>query len=615
MKKINIHKQNTILLGLLLLSFISRAQLIEDFSDGNFSENPAWIGDTSVFRIQSSTAIPADMRPALQLYDEDANTSYLSTPVSFPNTDSLLWSFWVKLSFAPSANNNARFYLISDNPDLKSAGNGMFVSVAETDKRVSLYSESTDSVKLLIEGPIINKSTNAVRVKVEKDIQNRWKLFVDTLGGYNFDSYGEKSEAFAFENNFSVGLYTKYTKSNSKKIYWDDIEVLLLEEDTEKPFVISFEEVLPNKIHLYFSEELDSVSASDERNYVLSPHIEPIYTLFENRNKVTIEYYPDFEKNVEYALTVKGVQDKAGNVMSEETFKFIFEEYVPSGRTAIDEKEILINEVLFNPLAYGSDFVEIYNHSSDDLSLDSLCLATWDYEKQEVAAITPLGIGLTLPTNDYLVFTKDKENILTNYQVLFPDKCIQLKSLPTYPDKEGTVILCTNAGKIIDRFDYSESMHFQLLSTKDGVSLERRSFLAETNDADNWQSAAKTVGWATPTYKNSQYSEFLYLEEPFTIEPNPFSPDLDGIDDFLNINYKMNESGLLCNITIFDSKGRLVRNLKRNEYLGMEGTFVWDGINEENRKASIGNYVVFVEVFNTKGDTKQYKNVITLLGR
>ena len=601
------------LFGLFLFPQFLHAQFFENFSDADFTVNPEWRGNTSVFKICSTTSIPTEMRPGLQLDDTDANTSFLTATLPLSSTDSLLWTFWAKLSFNPSASNYARFYLISESADLTNPLEGFFVSIGEISDKVSLYQQTIDSNKLLIEGPAISKTTNVVRVKVKKNVENEWEFSVDTLGNNDFILYGTATVPFTYFSNSNIGMYCKYTKSNSTKIFWDDISVQVLETDTTKPYISSFDIVKPNQVILYFSEELDLITANNDLNYSIQG-LEPIYAVLEGHNKVTLSFFPDFEDGVEYTLTVRNIKDKAGNAMLDKQIKFNSETSgTTKGKCALTKGNILINEVLFNPLPNGSDFVEIYNNTSNELCLDSLCLATWDDATQELKTVTPFGNGITLASGGYLVITKDKENILVNYHVPFPEKCLQLKALPAYPDKEGVVILCTKSGEIIDRFAYSENMHFQLLSTKEGVSLERRSFSANTNDASNWQSASKASGWATPTYKNSQYSDFLYLQEPFTLGPNPFSPNLDGIDDFLNINYRMNDDGLLCNITIFDSKGRLVRHLKRNEFMGKEGTFVWDGITEQKRKAPIGNYVVLLEVFDTKGNVKQYKEVVTVL--
>ena len=86
-------------------------------------------------------------------------------------------------------------------------------------------------------------------------------------------------------------------------------------------------------------------------------------------------------------------------------------------------------------------------------------------------------------------------------------------------------------------------------------------------------------------------------------------------DDVLNISYKLDEPGKAANVYIYDSKGRQVRYLIRNEQLAQDGTLSWNGINDDNEKAPIGIYVVYVELFNLSGKVNKYKLSCTLAGK
>jgi len=62
---------------------------------------------------------------------------------------------------------------------------------------------------------------------------------------------------------------------------------------------------------------------------------------------------------------------------------------------------------------------------------------------------------------------------------------------------------------------------------------------------------------------------------------------------------------------VFDSRGRRVRRLASNLTLGTSGTIKWDGVTDDNRRAPVGAYIIFIEVFtlnnNVKQNVKQYK--------
>jgi flagellar hook assembly protein FlgD len=134
------------------------------------------------------------------------------------------------------------------------------------------------------------------------------------------------------------------------------------------------------------------------------------------------------------------------------------------------------------------------------------------------------------------------------------------------------------------------------------------------SDGTNFHSAAESVNFATPAYQNSQYSLSTIFKGDVNIDPETFSPDNDGYQDLLNINYQFPEPGNVANVRIYDRKGRLIRDLINNELLGLKGTFKWDGITEDNNKARIGVYLIYFEVFNPNGEQKVYKKTAVLAG-
>jgi hypothetical protein len=158
-------------------------------------------------------------------------------------------------------------------------------------------------------------------------------------------------------------------------------------------------------------------------------------------------------------------------------------------------------------------------------------------------------------------------------------------------------------------------MHFSLLNTTDGVSLERINFNRPTTDPGNWHSASQNVGFATPGYQNSQFMLSPEGSDEVMITPEIFSPDGDGFNDILAISCNFAEPGYSVTIRIFDSNGREVRLLARNEPAGTGNVFNWDGTTEKREKAAIGIYIIHVEVFNLSGKVKQFKKTAVLGGK
>src|SRR6185295_10814424 len=110
-----------------------------------------------------------------------------------------------------------------------------------------------------------------------------------------------------------------------------------------------------------------------------------------------------------------------------------------------------------------------------------------------------------------------------------------------------------------------------------------------------------TSGFATPGDMNSQQGEAGTGTSDVTIEPEVFSPDNDGFNDVVNILFHFSTPGYLANVKVYDSKGRSVRTLIENKLLGNDGSFSWDGVNDDKEKSRTGIYVFYIEVFNING--------------
>ena len=97
------------------------------------------------------------------------------------------------------------------------------------------------------------------------------------------------------------------------------------------------------------------------------------------------------------------------------------------------------------------------------------------------------------------------------------------------------------------------------------------------------------------------------------LAPNPFSPDGDGIDDQLSIEYMLPSRSVIMDILIFDSIGRKVRRLLTSASAGSEGNFSWDGLDDRGRKLPIGIYIIYLEATSpSEGIVYTEKGVVVL---
>lgn len=278
---------------------------------------------------------------------------------------------------------------------------------------------------------------------------------------------------------------------------------------------------------------------------------------------------------------------------------------------SVAQENIRISEILFDPVQDGSDYLELYNNGDLPVSLRDVRLAQW--KADSIYKLYLIDTSYTIPPNDYVVVTTDAQFVKDNYNVRHPEKVIEVRSMPSYNNASGTVIVCTSQKVIIDRLDYTVSMHSRLLKDVEGVALERRSFDSPTQSESNWFSAASTAGYGTPTYANSQSREFLFVDNDFAVEPEVFSPDNDGYNDLLNITYNLSSEDLNANIYIADKNARTVRHLLRGGVLGTHGIIVWDGLDESSQRCRQGRYVLVIEAYNTDGKKQTTRKPISLV--
>ncbi len=296
--------------------------------------------------------------------------------------------------------------------------------------------------------------------------------------------------------------------------------------------------------------------------------------------------------------------------------KVIFDEVVVSGEeknpVEIHPGDVVINEVLFNPVPGGEDFVEIYNLSGKTIPLNKLYLASRDKNLELTQIFSLSSEKILLETNSYLALTEDTNGIFPWFGIQCPGCFLQMEKFPSLNNDEDYVVLLNNKMQVIDEFYYDEKMHAPLIYDREGISLERISFSAPTNERSNWYSASTQAQYGTPGYRNSQFMNEALEKVSVIFEPEAFSPNHDGYKDIYTIRFELRDPGYLANIWIFDSAGRTVRQLCKNSILGTSDQIQWNGEDETGRRLKPGVYIVLVQIFNTEGVVKQFKDGVVL---
>lgn len=361
-------------------------------------------------------------------------------------------------------------------------------------------------------------------------------------------------------------------------------------------------------ITLVFNEPLDESSLAGVSFTVNGELVaNPDAQFYDGSGQRIILHYGEMEAGVVYEFQVLGLYDCWQNETGLITGVFMLPVQGEPG-------DVVINELLFDPLEGGYDFVELYNRSTRAQSLAGWSIANGEGGvPQTDDPITENEIVL-LP-GQFLVLTENSDALPDHYPFTRLDRVLLMPSMPAFTVGSGEVFLLMPDLQQGDFFPYNEDMHFDLLNSTDGVSLERVDPFRPSLDETNWQSAAQSQGFATPGYINSQSWFGDFDPEGISIEPEVFSPDNDGYQDQLHIHYADDTPGMLAQIFIFDSEGRKVRNLTRNELLGANNTISWDGLTDENLLAPVGIYVIYFEAISPDGRVVTYRKSCVLAHR
>jgi len=564
-------------------------QINDNFSDGDFSSNPTWTDESNHFKVNEDFT--------LQLDAPDAGSSFIYTENSL--ADSIRWSSYCLMDFAPSGSNILRIILAADDFNAF-ANNSLYFEVGESgsDDALNLYETRDGITSLLASASMggLGSDPAEFRFILEKTVDNIWSLVVD---------YNQSGNQVEWEMNFDIpwlqqsvmyGYYMEYTSTRVDKFFFDDILVEELLPDGVPPTITSVQSINPSRIEVRFSEPMELASLSDPANYSLDPSIgnpTSIDVDINNTGICTLNFSTGMSSGTDYALTIKDITDLAGNVIAESQFDFRL--LAPA-----TEGDVVVNEILFNPTTGGFDYVEIYNNSDKFIELSSLSIA--NIQKNSYKPLEESGEFLP---GSYYVICEEPEWLEDNYNVQDPSRVI-VSDIPLFNDSDGNVAVISlqadGTSVTVDSVDYFEDWHYILLDDEEGVSLERLSFSGDSNNPSNWYSAAGAAGFGTPGYMNSQFISNVDIENVIELDEKVFSPNQDGQGDQLILRYKVDKSGYLATIKVFNDRGFLVKELEDNELLGREGVITWDGTKNDTQNASIGIYLIVYELFHPDGD-------------
>lgn len=366
--------------------------------------------------------------------------------------------------------------------------------------------------------------------------------------------------------------------------------------DLQAPSIKNIELISSRTITVEFSEKIDT---SYFPEISVSPSLNILDTKFDNLCKtLTIEFSEHCNEEIQYKAKFENISDECGNLTTNLSGTFIWHH--------IEQNDVFLSEILFNPIEDGSDFFEIFNATGYSIDLAKLKVATRD-DSLNLKSIYPLSSqSIYSNPNTFTVFTKDILNLTELFDLPENANYYQLEKMPGFNNDHGIIVLLNDSLEVIDEFEYDEKMHNQFIYDNEGISLERISFSQPTNNFNNWYSGNYSDNYATPCYANLNI-EKITKDISIEIQTDVVSPNFDQYNDELAITFHLDQPEYLTNLFVFNMNGKMVAHPVNNQLVSNNATITYNCKTTNGLLLKSAPYFILVEMISANGSKHQLR--------
>jgi len=505
-------KPTIFLLLLLCISASLKAQLSDDFSDGNFTDNPTWFGNTDRFSVTNAELQLTDGAPASN------NIASLYLPAATSLEDSTTWECYVRMAFATSTSNYSRIYLSASNSDLTGAQNGYYLrigGISGSTDAVELFRQDGTTSTLVLSGVAsgVGGDPVAARLRVTRNTAGQWTLWADYSGGTNFQMEASAQDAtYNFGQYFGVVCY--YTSTRAQSFFFDDVRIEPIFTDMQPPVLLMAQATSATTVIASFNEPLDPASASDVNNFQVSGIGLPLSATPVAGDPASVELeLPTPMTNLQtYMLNTNMVADAIGNESGVQMINFT---YVNVQAAALND--VIITEIMADPTPVvalpDAEYIELYNRSNKVIQLSSL-----SFIESGAAHILP---SYLLMPGTYVTVCDDE--VLATLSAF--GAAVSLSTFPSLTNGGEPLSLANTGGSTIFEVAYSDSWYTDLIKMAGGWSLEMidPANVNAYNCPGNWRASENSNG-GTPGQQNSLQGAALEQVPPALLRAVAESP-------------------------------------------------------------------------------------------
>ncbi|MBL7014012.1 MAG: lamin tail domain-containing protein [Candidatus Marinimicrobia bacterium] len=330
--------------------------------------------------------------------------------------------------------------------------------------------------------------------------------------------------------------------------------------------------------------------------------------------------FPELSDSIQINISIynAGVSPFSGSYYVEEND----DELIENSFSIIDPGDTLNTPFMIMPLSSGIHFIQIYldipgdSQPNNDYGADTIFvsfpfgsvkinefMSLTDSNHFEFVELVSMGLinidnwGLTDLSGRIMTFSEFELHQGSYFTISGDSALLEIISdtsllevsenmFPNLNNSSDGIYILDMTGKVIDSLLYDED--WPIIENR---STEKFQSNYESNSMKNWGIAVNELG-STPGGTNSLAFDTLPIEGSVYISPNPFSPDGDGYDDQLKIEYSFPFENSTLRMEIFDMVGRTIAQPFYNLNVGQNGVLYWDGQRSSGQPARIGIYII-----------------------
>lgn len=436
-----------VLMGFSMLAS-GQSSWFDSFSDHDFSKNPLWEGDTSLFMHNASNQ--------LQLNDSTSGSRSIYTRSTAEHH--AIWEGFIEMQFNPSSSNYCSLFLCKD-----TLGNAIEVRFGgSTEDKISLIRHTSLSATFLTESALDYLDQNHILLnwKVERDSTSQW-ILSSQLNSDPWVMHGTASDTLHFASTY-FEIYARFTSTRADKFVWDDFQVNgNAFKDSIPPYIKQHRWLNRHSIELEWNEAVtvpESISDQSGNYWTCLPSTPQHTTLVSSTRASDGLFHWDLNK----------IEDLAGNIASDYYAEL----------TRPHFRDLLMAEIQYAPnenSPWKAEYIELFNSTGNPISITN-----WTLNIQ--------GKNYSLPD-----LTIGNRALFTNDSIGLGVSAIEL-NFSSLPNQGGTLEIRDDWGELIEHISYSPNMHSKNWKGESGWALERNEWLPLCENQSAWGSASENGG-------------------------------------------------------------------------------------------------------------------------